>query len=137
MSTDETSPKELRNPGPPDTSRGAAIYLIVILVALAALVWELKPDRPNVQPAPLQPQDTTCPQATGQFTPTNITDLPGLDLASLSRERRNHVLLRLNMEPCACGCNGSVAFCLANHARCEECRQRAKEIIAEEQGTTR
>ena len=137
MSTDETSSKELGSPRPPDTSRGSAIYLIVTLVALAALVWELKPDRPNVQPAPLQPQGATCPQVAGPFTPTNITDLPGLDLASLSKERRNHVLLRLNMEPCSCGCNASIAFCLVSHAGCGECGQRAKEIIAEEQGTTR
>jgi len=137
MSTDETSSGELGNARPPATSRGPAIYLIVTLVALAALVWELKPDRPNVQPAPLRPQDTACPQVAGQFTPTNITDLPGLDLASLSKERRNHVLLRLNMEPCTCGCKGSIAFCLVSHARCEECRERAKEIIAEEQGTNR
>ena len=137
MATDETSSKELGNPRPPDTARGPAIYLVVVLVALAVLVWELKPDRPNVQPAPLQPQGTTCPQAGGPFTPTNITDLPGLNLASLSKERRNHVLLRLNMEPCSCGCNASIAFCLASHARCGESRQRANEIIAEEQGTAR
>jgi len=137
MSTDETSSKELGNPRLPDTSRGTAIYLIVTLVALAALVWELKPDRPNVQPAPLRPQSTICPQVAGPFTPTNITDLPGFDLALLSKERRNHVLLRLNMEPCSCGCNASIAFCLSSHARCGESRQRAKEIIAEEQGTTR
>lgn len=137
MSTDDMSPNELGNRRPPDTSRGTVIYLVVTLVALAALVWELKPDRPNVQPAPLRPQDTPCPQAAGQFTPTNITELPRLELASLSKERRNHVLLRLNMEPCTCGCNGSIAFCLNSHAHCEVCRQRAKEIIAEEQGTAR
>jgi len=137
MSTDETSPKELGNPRPPDTSRGPVIYLFVTLVALAALVWELKPDRPNVQPAPLYPQGSTCAQVASLFTPTNITDLPGLDLASLGKERRNHALLRLNMEPCTCGCNGSIAFCMVSHARCEACRQRAKEVIAEEQGSTR
>jgi len=137
MSTEEMSPIKLGNPLPPDASRGAVIYLIVTLLALAALVWELKPDRPNVQPAPLHPQDSACLQVAGQFTPTNITELPGLDLASLSKERRNHVLLRLNMEPCACGCNGSIAFCLVSHLRCAACKQRANEIIAEEQGTTR
>ena len=136
MSTDETSSRELGKPRPPDASRGPAIFLIVTLLALAALVWELKPDRPNVHPAPLQPQTTTCPQVAGPFTPTSITDLPGLDLASLSKERRNHVLQRLNMEPCSCGCNASVASCVAGHERCGECRQRAKEIIAEEQETT-
>jgi len=137
MSTDETSPQQLGKPRPADTSRGRVIFLIVTLVALAAVVWQLKPDRPNVRPAPLHPQDSTCPQEAGQFTPTNITDLPGLDLASFSKELQNHVLLRLNMEPCTCGCNRSIAFCLVSHARCEACRQRAKEIIAEEQQTTR
>jgi len=137
MSTEDTSPDELGNPHPPDTSRGPVIYLIVTFLALAALVWELKPDRPNVRPAPLHPQESTCPQVAGQFTPTNITELPGLDLASLSKERRNHVLLRLNVEPCTCGCNGSIAFCRVSHTRCEAARQRANEIIAEEQGTVR
>jgi hypothetical protein len=108
------------------------IYLLLTLVALAAFVWALRPDRPNVQPAPLRPQDAACPQVAGQFTPTNITELPGLDLASLSKERRNHVLLRLNMELCPCGCNSSIAYCLVNHAPCGKCRQRAQEIIAEE-----
>ena len=136
MATEETSPGPLGNPRPPDTSRGPVIYLILTLVALAALVWELKPDRPNLQPAPLRLQNTPCPQVAGQFTPTNITDVPGLDLASLDNERRNHVLLQLNMEPCTCGCNGSIAFCLVSHARCEACRQRAKEITAEEQAAT-
>ena len=137
MSATDTSPGELGNPRPRDPPRGAAVYLIVTLVVLAALVWALKPDRPNVRPAPLRPPETACPQRVGQFPPTNITDLHGLDLASLSKERRNHVLLRLNMEPCTCGCNQSIAFCLISHARCEACRQRGKEIIAEELGTAR
>jgi len=120
-------------PAPPtDSSRRALIYLLVTLGALAALVWALRPDRPNVLPAPLHPQDAACPQMAGQFTPTNFTELPGLELASLSKERRNHVLLRLNMEVCPCGCNSSIAYCLVSHAHCGKCKERAKEIIAEE-----
>jgi hypothetical protein len=132
MSTGETSPIESEAPRPPNASRGAVIYLLVTLGALAALVWALKPDRPNVLPAPLHPQVAPCPQTAGQFTPTNFTELPGLELASLSKERRNHVLLRLNMELCPCGCNTSIAYCLVSHARCGKCRERAQEIIAEE-----
>jgi len=132
MSTGETSPIESEAPRPPNASRGAVIYLLVTLGALAALVWALKPDRPNVLPAPLHPQVAPCPQMGGQFTPTNFTELPGLELASLSKERRNHVLLRLNMELCPCGCNTSIAYCLVSHARCGKCRERAQEIIAEE-----
>jgi len=117
---------------PPSSPRGAVIYLFVTLGALAAFVWALGPDRPNVRPAPLQPQAAPCPQLAGQFTPTNFTELPGLELASLSKQRRNKVLLRLNMEVCPCGCNGSVAYCLASHPGCDKCKERAKEVITEE-----
>ena len=117
---------------PPSSPRGAVAYLLVTLGALAAFVWALGPDRPNVQPAPLRPQTASCPRLAGQFTPTNFTELPGLELSSLSEERRNRVLLRLNMEVCPCGCNGSVAYCLARHAGCDKCKERAKEVITEE-----
>ena len=132
MEPDKTSPNQPEATRPPDSSRGALIYLLGMLVALAAMVWTLRPERPNVQPAPLRPQDSTCQQVGGQFTPTNITDVPGLELASLSNERRNRVLLRLNMELCPCGCNVSIASCLVNHVHCEKCKQRAQEIVAEE-----
>jgi hypothetical protein len=108
------------------------IYLLVTLAVLAAFVWALRPDQPHVKPAPLRPQDAPCPPLEGQFTPTNLTELPGLELASLSKERRNHVLLRLNMEPCPCGCNTSLAYCLVRHARCGKCKELAQKIIAEE-----
>jgi hypothetical protein len=108
------------------------IYLLVTLAVLAGLVWALRPDQPNVKPAPLRPPDAACPHLDGQFTPTNFTELPGLELASLSKERRNHVLLRLNFEPCACGCNTSVAYCLVSHPRCGKCKELAQKIIAEE-----
>jgi hypothetical protein len=108
------------------------IYLLVTLAVLAAFVWALRPDQPNLKPAPLRPQDTACPQLESSFTPTNLTEVPGLELASLSKERRNHVLLRLNMEPCPCGCNTSLAYCLVSHARCAKCKELAEKIIAEE-----
>jgi hypothetical protein len=122
------------SPRPPESSRGAVIYLLVTLAVLAAFVWALRPEQPNVKPAPLRPQDTACPPLEGPFTPTNLTEVPGLEeLASLSKERRNRVLLRLNMEPCPCGCNTSLANCLASHARCAKCKEMAQKIIAEEQ----
>jgi hypothetical protein len=132
MLSDKTSPNEPGPASPPESSRGAVIYLLVTLAVLAAFVWALRPDHPNVKPAPLRPQDTPCPPLEGTFTPTNLTEVPGLELASLSKERRNHVLLRLNMEPCPCGCNTSLAYCLASHARCAKCKELAQKIIAEE-----
>jgi hypothetical protein len=133
MLPDKTSPNEPGLARPPESSRGAVIYLLVTLAVLAAFVWALRPDRLSLKPAPLRAQDAACPQLEGQFTPTNLTEVPGLEeLASLSKQRRNHVLLRLNMEPCPCGCNTSLAYCLATHARCEKCKELAQKIIAEE-----
>jgi hypothetical protein len=104
------------------------------MVGLAALVWALQPDRPRLEPAPLRHQEGACPKITAEFTPTNFTDLPGVGLASLSNEHRNHVLLRLNLEPCPCGCNTSIAYCLVNHPRCQQCKELAQKIVAEERG---
>jgi hypothetical protein len=132
MLPDKTSPNEPGPASPPVSSRGAVIYLFVAMAVLAAFVWALRPNRLNVKPAPLRPQDAACPQLGGEFTPTNFTELPGLGLDSLSKARRNHVLLRLNMEPCPCGCNRSIAYCLLSHARCQKCKELAQKIIAEE-----
>jgi hypothetical protein len=132
MQSDKTSPNEPGAASPPDSSRRALAYPLLTLALLAALVWALRPNRPNVRPAPLRPAFAACPTHDGQFTPTNLTELPGLDLASLSPERRNRVLLRLNLEPCPCGCNTSIAYCLVSHAHCGKCKELAQKIIAEE-----
>ena len=132
MLPDQASSNEPRPVAPLDSSRGAVIYLLVTLGALATLVWALRPDRPKVRPAPLRPAEAACPRLDGQFIPTNFTELPGLELTALSNEHRNHVLLRLNMEPCPCGCNTSIAYCLVNHARCGRCKELVQQIVAEE-----
>ena len=132
MLPDKTSPNEPGPASPPVSSRGAVIYLVVAMAVLAAFVLALRPNRPNVKPAPLRPPDAACPRLDGEFTPTNFTELPGLELDSLSKVRRNHVLLRLNLEPCPCGCNRSIAYCLLSHARCQRCKELAQKIIAEE-----
>jgi hypothetical protein len=134
MLPDKTSPHEPGPASPLVSSRGAVIYLFVTMAGLTAFVWALRPNRPDVKPAPLRPQDAACPQLDSEFTPTNFTELPGLELDPLSKVRRNHVLLRLNMEPCPCGCNTSIAYCLLSHARCEKCKELAQIIIAEERG---
>jgi len=132
MPLDPTSPDRPEPSSPPVSSGGAVIYLFVTLAVLAAFVWALRPDRPNLKPAPLRPQDAACPRFGGEFTPTNFTEVPGLELDSLSQGRRNRVLLRLNLEACPCGCNASIAYCLLRHPRCETCKKLAQEIVAEE-----
>jgi len=128
----ENANREPGAAGPAGPWRATTLQLLLTLGALAALVWALQPDRPNLRPAPLRNSEAVCPPFVGLFTPTNLTELPGLELASLSPKLRNHVLLRLNLEPCPCGCNTSLAYCLVHHPRCGKCRELAQEIIAEE-----
>jgi hypothetical protein len=132
MQPDNTSPDEPRPARPLVSSRGAVIHLFVTMAALAVFVWAVRPNGPNVKPAPLRPEEAACPHLEGEFTPTNFTELPGLELDSLSKEHRNHVLLRLNMEPCPCGCNTSIASCLLHHPRCQKCKELGQEIVAQE-----
>jgi hypothetical protein len=58
--------------------------------------------------------------------------VPHVALDSLSKEQRNRVLLRLNLEPCPCGCNLSIAACLIDHPDCGTCKELAQKIVAEE-----
>ena len=107
--------------------------VVVTLGLLGALVWALHPNQPHLTPAPLVPVPSECPKVQQAFIPSNYTDLPGLPLDGLSREQRNRALYRLNMEPCPCGCNLSVAACRVNHPACKTCQKLAEKIVAEAQ----
>lgn len=135
MSSSESNSSEpgvsAPTPRPPRTSTAVAV---LVMGLLAALVWSLRPDRPGFQPAPLRPLPRGCPKAAGEFVPTNFTEVPGLPLESLTREQKNRVLFRLNMEPCPCGCKSSIAGCLVNHPQCKAATEAAEKIVAEERG---
>ena len=76
-----------------------------------------------------------CPQTAPDFVPSDATEIPGVDLSSLSKAQRNHVLYRLNMEPCPCSCNTSIAACRINHPNCPLCKDLVEKIVAEESGS--
>jgi hypothetical protein len=75
-----------------------------------------------------------CPQTTNDFVPSDATEIAGVDLSSLPKAQRNHILYRLNMEPCPCGCNTSIASCRNNHPTCPLCKDLVEKIVAEESG---
>ena len=118
-------------PRPPGTSIAA---VALALALLAALVWALRPARPGFQPAPLRPLPRGCPMVVSEFVPTNFTEVPGLPLESLTKDQKNRVLFRLNMEACPCGCKESIASCLMLHAQCAGAKEAAQKIVAEERG---
>jgi len=66
------------------------------------------------------------------FVPSDATEVPGADLSTLSKTHRNRALFRLNMEPCSCGCNMSVAACRIGHPACPLAKSLVDRILAEE-----
>jgi len=120
--------------GPP---RGSVALAVAALALLVVLVWALSPDRPNFKPAPLHPVSADCPRSQQEFIPSNVTELPDPPLDALSPQEKNRALLRMNLEPCTCGCGLSVALCRVKHPACQTSREVAREIIAEVQAESR
>ena len=59
------------------------------------------------------------------------TEIPGLDLASLTAEQRTIALKRLNGESCSCGCGLTIAQCRINDSTCAVSPPLAEKIVAE------
>jgi hypothetical protein len=55
--------------------------------------------------------------------------IPGIDLASLTREQRAAALQRLNSEGCTCGCELSIAKCRIDDPSCGVSLPLAKAMI--------
>jgi len=133
LSSSESSSSSLPPPAPPDRRRAGSLATVALsLGLLALLVWAMLPARGKFQPAPLRPVAADCPKGLPNFLPSDATEIPGVDLSTLSKEQRNHVLFRLNMEPCPCGCNLSIAACRINHPACSACKEAIAKILAEE-----
>lgn len=103
----------------------------VTLALLAALVWAIQPPRAGFKPALLEPRAPGCPRVQRDFLPTNITELPDSPVESLPRAQKFRALLRMNMEPCTCGCNQSVAACRASEPACETSKELAEKAASE------
>lgn len=135
MSSNESNSNSAPPPAPPEAKPRSSVGLVALsLILLAGLVWAMAPARAKFQPAPLRPEPAGCPQTTPAFVPSDATEIPGVDLRSLSPAQRNHVLFRLNMEPCPCGCNTSIAACRISHPTCPLGHDLVEKIVAEESG---
>ena len=65
------------------------------------------------------------------------TDIPGVDLASLTADQRTLALNRLNDEPCDCGCGFTIAQCRINDSTCAVSPKLAEKILAEVRGAAK
>lgn len=57
------------------------------------------------------------------------TNIPGVDLAALPKDKRVEAIQKLNDEGCTCGCNLTVARCRVDDPKCPVSLPRAQEII--------
>jgi len=136
-STESNSNSASPNPPASGKPRSTAAVAVLGVVLLAALVWAMAPSRARFAPAPLREPPAGCPHVITDFVPTDITEVPGADVSALSKPQQNHVLYRLNFEPCPCGCNTSIAACRMNHPACPLCKDLVQKIIAEERSAQR
>jgi hypothetical protein len=95
------------------------------------VVWGLTPRRVRFKPAPLDPVVSSCILSKGEFVPSNLTEVPGVPLAAQPEAVRNRILLRLNMEPCSCGCAQSLASCQAGNPQCQVSPRAIEGILKE------
>ena len=59
------------------------------------------------------------------------TDIPGLDLTTLTAPQRTAALKRLNEEACGCGCGLTIAQCRINDSTCTVSPPLADKIVAD------
>lgn len=105
------------------------MWVAVTLTLLAALVWALNPRQRRLAPAPLGAPLPVCARLPREFTPTDITDLAEPPFPTLPRHRKLRALLRMNMDPCACGCKLSIAACRLNYPSCKTSKELTGKIV--------
>ena len=136
MSSNESNSNSTPPQQVPDGTRRSSVGLVALsLILLAGLVWAMAPGRAKFAPAPLRPVRPGCPLKAPDFVPSDATEISGVDLSPLPSAQRNRVLFRMNMEPCPCGCNNSIAACRINHPNCPVGKELVEKIVAEEKLT--
>jgi hypothetical protein len=71
---------------------------------------------------------------TGQVLIANAayaTEIPGVDLASVTTKQKEVILKRLNTEKCTCGCDRTLAQCRIEDPACQTSLPAAKKVAAE------
>jgi hypothetical protein len=66
--------------------------------------------------------------------PTDFTQMPEIDLSSLTEEQQKTILERANKEGCNCGCKMTVAECRNDDTTCRRSVALAKAIVKEVTG---
>lgn len=129
---------EPATPAPSSPEFPRLLLALVTIGLLGALAWYLNPPQPDLTPAGLDPQvelPTSPPKAPEEILPTSFTQLPDVDLSPLTVSQKREVLLRLNTEPCPCGCGNTLASCRVTDSACETSRELVPRVVAEVKAT--
>ena len=59
------------------------------------------------------------------------TEIPGVDLASLTPAKRTAALQKLNTDPCTCGCENTLAKCRIDDPKCTTSLPLAQKVVQE------
>ena len=125
---------------PSDSRALSKLFLaIVTLGLLGAVAWFLNPSQPALRPAALRPQaelPSSLPESPKEVLPTSFTELPDVDLGSLTVPQKREVLLRLNTEPCPCECGNTLASCRVTDSTCETSRELVPKVMEEVKTTS-
>ncbi len=66
---------------------------------------------------------------------TSYTEIPGIDMKVLSKEHRENIMQRTNVEKCSCGCGFTIAGCRHLDTSCGVSLPMAKQIVTEITGS--
>ena len=80
------------------------------------------------------PGNTVLP-ARSILEKTSYTEIPGIDMKVLSKEHRENIMQRTNVEKCSCGCGFTIAGCRHLDTSCGVSLPMAKQIVTEITGS--
>ncbi len=110
-----------------------AVRAGILLASLVLVAWLLNPSDLLFEPAPLNLDAEAAPapgaESPWEILPTNFTDLPEVDLGKLEANQKRGILLRLNTEPCPCGCGNNLAGCRVTHSICRISAELANRYV--------
>ena len=110
-----------------------AVRAGILLASLVLVAWLLNPSNPVFEPAPLNLDAEAAPtpgaESPSEMLPTNFTELPEVDLGKLEANQKRGILLRLNTEPCPCGCGNNLAGCRVTHSICRISAELANRYV--------
>ncbi|PYV31221.1 MAG: hypothetical protein DMG22_17740 [Acidobacteria bacterium] len=140
MSSGEPASSDAAGPSfrpEPPAGRRRVVWAAAALGFLAAFAFWVNAPQPHFVPAPLDAAGPVCSRTARVFTPTNATEIPGLDAPVLSPKEMDRVIYRANMEACRCGCKLSLVACRINYPSCATSPEQLKKLAEEARARAR